>query len=146
MSIIRRFHDCVARLLFFNGHGNSRLLIMTQFAVRRGKMEIRGATNRGNRTTKIMDLRGWDGVCAVGKINQAAGSRVGFRCDGSRVHDLWTPRHFRPKIHYILHLARRGDASPKVMKALARLRSPWAVLSVTLIELSRTTAAFDGSA
>lgn len=75
-------------------------------------------------------------VCAAGKINQAAGSPVGFRCDGSRVHDLWTPRHFRPKIHYILHLAGRVSESYEGPK---RARSTRAVSGVTLIELSRTT-------
>lgn len=50
-------------------------------------------------------------------------SLVRFRCDGSRVHDLWTPRHFRPKIHYILHLARCRDAS-KSYKGVPPCPSP----------------------
>lgn len=80
------------------------------FAAGRGKMEIRGATNRGN-YHEDNGLSRRDGPARrTGKINQAAAPPVGFRCDGSRVHDLWTPRHFRLKIHYILHLAGRGDA------------------------------------
>jgi len=111
VSIIRRFDDYVrrVRLLFFNGHENARPLIMMHLTARCSEMEIRGATNRGNYREDNGLAEGR--VCAVGKINQAAGSLVEFRCDGSRVHDLWTPRHFRPKIHYILHLARRSDAS-----------------------------------
>lgn len=61
-------------------------------------------------TTKIMDLRR-DGVTRRRENKSGRGSLVGFRCDGSRVHDLWTPRYFRPKIHYILLLVKRNDAS-----------------------------------
>lgn len=78
-------------------------------------MEIRGATNRGNYREDNGPTEGRRS--ATGKINQTAGFLLGFSCDGSRVHDLWTPRHFRRKIHYILHLA-RCTTRPKVTKAL----------------------------
>lgn len=72
-------------------------------------MEIRGATNRGNYHEDNGLAKGWGLRRRENKSGR--GSLVGFRCDGSRVHDLWTPRYFRPKIHYILHLVRRSDAS-----------------------------------
>lgn len=113
MSIIRRFDDYVRRVraYYFSTamKESTWSLVMTHLAVKCSKMEIQAATNRRNYYEDNGLMKGWG--CAVGKINQTTESLVGFRYDGSRVHDLWTLRYFRPKIHYILHLARRSVAS-----------------------------------